>query len=207
MTPISIENINLVFIDEEGVGRSKIAAAMAINSFPGMSITGVGVRAPDSGRTKPHPAVVNTVGYRTQINIENEEVRLLEPGMITKETIGVVLNDPKHLPDFAVQQALDILLAPIADPFPKLDTSLELAATQIALYIWLLQFVLTNKIDEIGINRDETDNVVPRFLSSFQLSNEEAEYSVTQPYNLYRYNDLDRPATPQRIKFITKLGH
>lgn len=171
------EKINIVIVDEEGVGRSRIGQALVQKQLPNISINGVGVRRPDSGRTTMHPLVVQTVSARCGADISNEPVTLLTPEMVTAETIVLVLNDHKNLPGWVTQQALAVLLAPIADPFPKLENELENAASRISFHAWLLMYVLTNKFEELDTKKDSSGNVKPRYLVEFEPRTIEPEYS------------------------------
>ena len=164
MSKITINNINIVVIDEEGVGRSKIGQAMIKSYFPNMTIVGAGVREPDSKRTDMHPDVVKLIQQRCLIDISQDIVVLLKPDMKTKNTIALVLNDQEHLPEYVTEQAFDVFIAPVEDPGNDIENKLEIAADCINEFVSMLIHFLTYRFNEIGTQRMVNGNVIPRLL-------------------------------------------
>jgi protein-tyrosine-phosphatase len=174
----SLAEIDLLFLDREGVGRANIAKAMVTQSLPGITVNSAGVLEPDSKRKDMHPEITSLVQRRLNIDISDWKVQLLKPEMISAATVVLVLCDPGLLPDYVTKQALDVLLAPIHDPFENFESKLENTATTIALINWLLCLTLKQKPAEIGTNRDNRGMVIPRHLTVFEPPGIDPEYSL-----------------------------
>ncbi|NCS97444.1 MAG: hypothetical protein GW762_02550 [Candidatus Pacebacteria bacterium] len=173
----SLAEINLLDLDKEGVGRSNLGKSVKQAVFPTLEKNAAGVHPPESGRTDIHPSVISVAEKRHGSDIAGWPVQVLTPEMVNALTIVIVYCDPKLIPDFVLEQAFDVLLAPIQDPFGNLESKLENTATQIAFFNWLLYVTLTSRFDEIGTHRDENGYVIPRYLVQFEPKNIEPEYS------------------------------
>lgn len=168
----------VLIVDKQGVGRSNLAKSALGSELPGMEITAVGVNHPDSRRTNIHPAVVTVAKNRHGNDISDWPVQRLRPEDVDSNTLVVVFCNPNLIPYFVLQQALDVLLAPIEDPFgDDIAQKLEVTATQIAYYTWLLALAIHRRFDEIGTSRNDSGEVIPRYLTQFEPKNIEPEYS------------------------------
>lgn len=172
MVSSSEKTIKKLWLDAEGVGRSNL----------GKSIGGgdsAGVNRPQSGRADIHPKVIELAKRRYGVDISTWPVQQLRPEQVDENTVVIaLLGDVSQIPDFVFLHALDVFLAPIEDPFEDLDSMLEHTVSQIAWIEWLLSFVLTQRLEEVGTNRDATGKVIPRNLGSFEPINGEPEYSL-----------------------------
>jgi len=166
-------------LDLEGVGRCNLAkSGQTTEGLPGFMFTAAGVNHPDSGRTDIHPAVIDVAKRRHGNDIAGWPVQRIEPEMVDKDTIVLMLCSPDLVPDFVLSQAKDVFLFPIADPFGvDIEQKLEVTTSQIAWMNWLLSLVLTTRSDEVGNSRDERGWIIPRYLVQFEPKNIEPEYS------------------------------
>lgn len=98
--------------------------------------------------------------------------------MVNDRSIVVCLCEPEFIPHFVVVQAFDVPLAPLADPFGNdIENKLDITATQIAYFSWLLEYILTNKFEKLNTHRDTSGHVIPRYLTQFEPRDIEPEYS------------------------------
>lgn len=116
MSPCSKE-INILVVDEEGVGRNNLGKAVLMKKLPDIPINSAGIHKPESGRTDIHPSVIEVAKNRYGVDISDWPVQLLSPEMINNQTLVLVLCNPELVPDYVLENAYDVLLAPIEDPF------------------------------------------------------------------------------------------
>lgn len=159
---ITLNDINILVVDEEGVGRNKIGQIMIKNELPKTIVIGAGVREPDSKRKDIHQEVINLLKRRCGIDVSQDKVKLLKPDMVNNKTLVLVLNDPEHLPAYVKEKAFDILLAPVEDPGNDIKIKLEIAADYIESYISLLVNILNNSFNKVGVSKDFKGNIIPR---------------------------------------------
>ncbi len=165
---VHLSNLKIVVFCGEGVGRSQIASEMIKKKFPNIPIDRGGLNHPKSGRTTMHPQVVSLIKDRTGADISDRNVQKLSKEMVDENTLAIgFINFENEVPNFLTKTAFDVLLSYIGDPGDDVDNMLSRLSSKIAYYVWLTEFVINNKFEELGNNRDEDGNVIPRNLNSF----------------------------------------
>lgn len=181
---IELSQVNLLAFDREGVGRGNLLKVALINSkliqqFPNIVVNSVGLYKPESGRTTIHEDVIAIAKKRMGTEVSGWPVTLITPNHVNSRTIAVGLCEPEYIPPFMLEQAFDVLLSPITDPFgADLKTKIETTVSQIAFIDWLLYITLTRRFSDLGTSRDEHGIVIPRHLTQFEPRGIEREYSL-----------------------------
>ncbi len=184
------KNVDLCSLDQQGAGRNGAEQAFARDRFPNLHVIRAGARPPDSGRTTLHPTVVESIEKRLNITITDKEIHILEPEDITPTTIVLVLTDLDDVPPFVFERAYDVLLMPVADPFPNLEKSLERVMTQMYFYAYMLWFVVEHHFEKLGTNKDDRDCVIPRNIQEFQPDNWEPKFSLNHLQNIWNGSEV-----------------
>ncbi len=205
MIPRSLEQIErIVIYDDEGAGRchiGKYAVKEQLEAIlPNALFIAAGLRHPDSGRKIIHPSPAQSIYSRHGIDVSRDTVHLLSQEDINNGTICLGLTSTPA-PDFLLEKAFDVLIAPAPDPFHDLTNQLEPIATQIGLIAWLFEWVLINKFNELGKEKEVNGLVRPRGLVTFQPL-VEAKYDLRSPMNIRSHDDLDRPIEAWRMRPI-----
>jgi len=189
---ITKDQLRYVALDDQGAGRCGIGEA-ALGHFLGekntdsppslvspnlySNIIRAGVRPPESGRADLHLLVTDLIRNRLGIEFIDKKIHLLQEADISANTIVLVLTtELNSIPDYVLQQAYDVLHAPIMDPFPNLENDLGSVATQIYFYALLLSYVVENHFEELGVSRDENGKILPRALLGFHPKEWEQEF-------------------------------
>lgn len=184
---ITKELARYVALDNQGAGRcgiGEVALGVALNKRLAANnnlengIIRAGISLPDSGRTDLHPLVTDLIKRRFNIELIDKKIHLLQEADISPNTIVLVLaTDLKSVPSYVFKQAFDVLHAPVRDPFPNLENDLGPAATQIYFYALILSHVVESRFQELGISRNESGEVIPRNLITFNPDNWENEFN------------------------------